>query len=330
MARRGGRGGGGGDKNAETSAAVPAAAAPRPLRCLFAASGAAVLCAALVGSASTYGALAVGGAGVTPALYSYEVVAEYPHDPDAFTQGLVWSAGDGALWESTGLYGESELRRVRLEDGSVDRRARLEPSDFGEGLAEHNGSLLQLTWRSPKGLEYDAATLALKRTFRTPLKDGWGLTNSADGATLVATDSGATLYWLDPSDLRVVKSSTVTDGGAAVLWLNELELIDGEIWANIWQTDCIARIDPDTATVTGWVLMHGLKERAKAAGVRQRKQMDVLNGIAWDAERRRLFVTGKLWPRLFEVRVTRNEGATEADVALARQRCIVKRPTMRG
>jgi len=204
------------------------------------------------------------------------------------------------------------VRQVELRSGAVLRRTATSADVFAEGLARVGDTLLQLTWRSGKGLRYDAATLAPAAAFTTPLKDGWGLTNGADASELLATDGSAQLHTLDADTLQLRRSVTVPASGRPVPMLNELELVDGEVWANVWMTDCVARIDPATGRVNGWLLLHGLRQGLQAEGGAHGAD-DVLNGIAWDAEKRRLFVTGKYWSRLFHIEVSRvADGDAEA------------------
>jgi glutamine cyclotransferase len=226
-------------------------------------------------------------------VYGYEVVNVYPHDPAAFTQGLVYR--DGVLFESTGLSGRSSIRKVRLETGEVLERRDLEPRYFGEGLAHWNDRLIQLTWQSNVAFVYDAATFEPRGTF-SYRGEGWGLTREGD--RLLLSDGSPALRVMDPATFEETGRLTVTDAGRPIFNLNELEVVRGEIFANIWQTDRIARITPDTGRVTGWIDLAGLLPAADRAG-----GVDVLNGIAYDAEGDRLFVTGKLWPKLFQIRV---------------------------
>ena len=232
------------------------------------------------------------GQQAAPALYGYEVVATYPHDPGAFTQGLVYR--DGVLFESTGLRGESTLREVRLETGEVVRRRALARQYFAEGLALWEDRLVQLTWTSGVGFVWDARTFDAVRTFGYT-GEGWGLTN--DGRRLILSDGTEWLRFLDPETLAETGRMRVTDGGRGVGNLNELEYVEGVVYANVWQTDRIAMIDPDTGRVAGWIDLEGLLP------AEHRRGTDVLNGIAWDSDGRRLFVTGKLWPTLFEIRL---------------------------
>lgn len=227
-----------------------------------------------------------------PPVYTYEVINAYPHDPEAFTQGLVF---DGeTLYEGTGLYGRSSLRRVDLASGQVLQQVALEPDYFGEGITVWGDRIIQLTWQSRRGFVYDKTTFERLSDFTYPT-EGWGITH--DGRRLIMSDGSATLYLWNPATFTPVDSVDVYDISGPVVRLNELEYINGEVWANIWQTDRIARIDPVTGQVLGWIDLAGLltpEERAAS---------DVLNGIAYMPESDRLFVTGKLWPKLFEIRV---------------------------
>jgi glutaminyl-peptide cyclotransferase len=232
------------------------------------------------------------GQGAAPTRYGYAVVATYPHDPGAFTQGLVYR--DGVLFESTGLRGESTLREVRLETGQVVRQRALSRQYFAEGLALWEDRLVQLTWTSGLGFVWDTATFEAVRTFGYA-GEGWGL--AQDGRRLILSDGTEWLRFFDPATLAETGRVRVTDGGRSVRNLNELEYIDGVVYANGWQTDRIAMIDADTGRVEGWIDLEGLLPADRRRGV------DVLNGIAWDPDGRRLFVTGKLWPDLFEIRL---------------------------
>jgi glutamine cyclotransferase len=227
-----------------------------------------------------------------PMLYGYEVVHAYPHDREAFTQGLIYR--DGFLFESTGLHGRSSLRKVRLETGEVVQRLAVPAQYFAEGLADWGRTLVQLTWQSQVGFVYDAKTFKRMSTFPYT-GEGWGL--ARDAQRLVMSDGTATLRWLDPATFKETARLTVTDRGAPVANLNELEVVKGEIYANVWGSDRIAVIDPGSGRVTGWIDLSGLLTAAERASV------DVLNGIAFDAVRDRLFVTGKLYPKLFEIRL---------------------------
>lgn len=228
---------------------------------------------------------------------AYTIVNVYPHDPDAFTQGLLYA--DGVLYESTGLYGRSSLRRVELTTGAVLQKRELSEEYFAEGLTLFGERLIQLTWQNRIGFIYDRATFEPMGTF-TYSTEGWGITH--DGRQLIMSDGSATLRFLDPDTFAVRREVMVTDGGRPVVQLNELEYVNGEILANVWQTDRIARIDAVTGRVLGWLDLSGL------LSPEERQFTDVLNGIAYDAETDRLFVTGKLWPKLFEIKLVRSAG----------------------
>jgi glutamine cyclotransferase len=223
--------------------------------------------------------------------YSYRVVRTYPHDPQAFTQGLEFA--DGRLYESTGQYGRSSLRRVDLETGRVLHLKELPEQYFGEGLTLFRNRIYQLTWREGKGLIYDQADFNLLGEFNYAT-EGWGLTH--DRNRLIMSDGSDTLYFLDPATCRVTGQIQVRDGEARVAQLNELEYFQGRILANIWQTDLLAAIDPATGQVVHWIDLAGLLATRGPVAAR-----GVLNGIAWDQEQNRLFVTGKNWPYLFEI-----------------------------
>jgi glutamine cyclotransferase len=231
--------------------------------------------------------------GPTAPVFSYEVVATYPHDPGAFTQGLVYA--DDIFYEGTGIYGESTLRKVDPETGEVIVSVDLGDVFFGEGIALWGDQIIQLTWRERIAFVNDKATFqGLK--FWNYDTEGWGLTT--DGTALIMSDGTPTLYFRDPETFDVIRTVQVTDGGVPVEDLNELEYIDGEVWANVWTTDRIVVIDPATGVVAANVDMTGLlppEERPPGT--------DVLNGIAYDTEGDRLFVTGKKWPKLFEIKL---------------------------
>jgi glutaminyl-peptide cyclotransferase len=223
----------------------------------------------------------------------WEVVASYPHDPDAYLQGLLWH--DGGFFESTGLLGRSTLRRVEWPSGRVVRRVDLPPNVFGEGLARVGNRLVQLTWQSGRAFVYDLKTLRPLEEFRYE-GEGWGL--AFDGTSLIVSDGTDVLTYRDPQRFAPTRRLAVTWNGRPLHRLNELEFIDGEVWANVWYTDFIVRIDPGSGRVSSYLDLTGLLPRG------QRRQEDaVLNGIAYDPATRRLFVGGKLWPSLFEIRV---------------------------
>ncbi len=227
-----------------------------------------------------------GDRGITP----YRVVADFPHDPAAFSQGLV--IVDGQLYEGTGKKGESTLRKVDLKTGRVELFVPLDRSYFGEGITILNDRIYQLTWENHLGFVYDLKTLKQLKTFRYS-GEGWGLTN--DGKHLIMSDGTSMLRYLDPQSFEVVKRVRVRNSQGQVDKLNELEYVKGEILANIWYEDRIARISPDSGEVLGWIDLSNLYPS------RQRSKEDVLNGIAFDEASGRLFVTGKNWPKLYEI-----------------------------
>jgi len=229
---------------------------------------------------------------VTAKNYGYTVVVAYPHDTKAFTEGLVYD--NGVLYESTGMRGQSSVRKVDLKTGKVLKYRTVAARYFGEGLTLLNNRLFQLTWQENTGFVYDKNSFRPTRTF-SYTTEGWGLTT--DGHALIMSDGSATIRYLDPNSLAVTRAITVTDAGQPVTQLNELEYIEGEIFSNVWQTDRIARIDPKTGHVVGWIDLSGLLLPTERIGA------DVLNGIAYDAKGKRLFVTGKYWPKLFEIKL---------------------------
>ncbi len=224
---------------------------------------------------------------------TYRIVHTYPHDSQAYTQGLVFV--DGHLYESTGLNGRSSLRMVDLETGRVLQSAGVPSQYFAEGLAPWGSTLIQLTWQSHVVFVYDRFSFRPLHTLHYP-GDGWGLTE--DGKSLILSDGTATLHFLDPQTLREVRNVVVKDRDSPVTQLNELEYVHGQIYANVWHTDQIARISPSTGQVLGWIDLAGLLAPGEVSDPEA-----VLNGIAYDAARDRLFVTGKLWPKLFEIKV---------------------------
>ncbi|MHB8301581.1 MAG: glutaminyl-peptide cyclotransferase [Acidobacteriaceae bacterium] len=232
--------------------------------------------------------------GIHPAsTESYRIVHAYPHDASAFTQGLVFV--DGMLYEGTGLNGRSSIRMVDLETGRVLQEHDLPKNYFGEGLTDWGNNLIELTWQSHIGFVYDRFSFRVIKTF-VYQGEGWGLTH--DSRHLILSDGTSVLRLLDPATFQQVGQIAVTDGSNPVLNLNELEYIHGEIYANVWQTDRIARISPTTGKVIAWIDLAGLLPAAN------RQSSDaVLNGIAYDSKSNRLFVTGKLWPKLFEIRL---------------------------
>ena len=222
-----------------------------------------------------------------------EVLRSYPHDPRAFTQGLVWA--DGRLFESVGLYGRSALREVDPETGRVLRQVSLPAEEFGEGLALVGDRLFQLTWQEGLARVWRRDDFAPLAEFRYE-GEGWGL--AYDGEHLIQSDGSATLTWRSPADFRVVRTRVVRRDGRAVPYLNELEWADGALYANVWMSDEILRIDPADGRVTAVWDAAGLLSPA------ERQRAEVLNGIAWNPASRRFYLTGKLWPRSFEVELT--------------------------
>jgi len=226
-------------------------------------------------------------------LYGYQVVHVYPHDPKAFTQGLQYV--DGVLYEGTGQHGQSSIRRVKLETGEVLQKRDLPAEHFGEGITVWKNDLIELTWQTHVAFVYDRTTFQPKKQFSYP-GEGWGLTH--DGTNLIMSDGTSELRVLDPVTFVEKRRIKVTAAGDAPLNnLNELEFVKGEILANVWMTDYVARIAPATGKVTGYIDLRGLLSPSERANA------DVLNGIAYDASHDRLFVTGKWWPQLFEITV---------------------------
>nr|KYP61932.1 Glutaminyl-peptide cyclotransferase [Cajanus cajan] len=233
-------------------------------------------------------------------LVSYDtatVVNVFPHDPRAFTQGLVYYRND-TLFESTGLYGQSSVRKVALRTGKVEDVLKMDNSLFGEGLTLLNDRLIQVTWLQNAGFIYDK-NLSKVWEFNHDMKDGWGL--ATDGKVLFGSDGSSRLYQIDPQTFKAISKQVVYYKGHQVHNLNELEYINGEVWANVFMTDCIVRISPNDGSVIGWILLPNLRKELIEAG---NNGIDVLNGIAWDAEQKRIFVTGKLWPKLYEIKVS--------------------------
>ena len=250
------------------------------------------------------GALAwsVGGFGAAEAaipVYAFMVKHAYPHDTGAFTQGLFIK--DGVLYESTGLKGQSSIRRVQLETGRVLQKKEVPAEFFGEGIAAVGDDIVGLTWTSKVGFVYDAKTFDVKRKFSYE-GEGWGLTSN--GKQVFMSDGSPAIRVLDPKTLAEVRRIRVSADGKPITGLNELEWVDGQIYANVWGSNVIARIDPANGNVLGWIDLTGLADPAwKGMG-----PDDVLNGIAWDAVHRRLFVTGKHWPKLFEIELVERTG----------------------
>ena len=232
-------------------------------------------------------------AGFTPPQYGYRIVKTYPHDRTAFIQGFEFR--DGVFYEGTGLVGRSSLRKVNLETGQIQLRYDVPPPFFGEGITVLNDQIFELTWQTQTGFVYDKASFKVKRSFNYP-GEGWGLTN--DGKQIYMSDGSSQIRIWDPAMLKEIRRITVKDGTKEVTNLNELEFVRGEIYANVWQTDRIARISPADGKVLGWIDLSGILPKG------ERPEPDaVLNGIAYDAASDRLFITGKLWPKIFEIKL---------------------------
>ena len=229
----------------------------------------------------------------TPAAWTYTVVNTFAHDPKAFTQGLVFE--DGFLYEGTGLNGRSELRKVELETGNVLQIHKLPDEFFGEGITIYGDRIIQLTYLSRVGFVYNKETFKLLQEFNYPT-EGWGLTH--DGNYLIMSDGTPMLYFLDPETFAQNHKIMVLDQDSPVWGLNELEYIDGQIYANVWPTERIVRIEPETGEVIGWIDMEGI-----LAPQDHSEPVDVFNGIAYDPANRRLFVTGKFYPKLYEIKL---------------------------
>jgi glutamine cyclotransferase len=260
----------------------------RPCRLLV---GAAL--AALVSTLRPFGVPAARAQAALLPIYGYQVVHTYAHDPTAFTQGLQYV--DGVLYEGTGLNGRSSIRKVKLDTGQVLQRRDVPSEYFGEGIVVWKSSLIELTWQSNVAFVYDRTTFAPRKMFHYS-GEGWGLTD--DGTSLIMSDGTNQLRFLDPTTFAERRRLTVTAVGQPLRNLNELEYVKGDILANVWMTDYVARISPATGIVSGYIDLRGLLTPQEKAAA------DVLNGIAYDAQHDRLFVTGKLWPKLFEIRIT--------------------------
>lgn len=238
-----------------------------------------------------------------PEEFTFEVVNKFPHDTKAYTQGLVWL--DGFFYETTGLYGESTLRKVEPTTGKVLQKVSLSHEIFGEGMAIRDGKVYQITWRNQTGFIYDLSTFSQIGTFQYP-GEGWGL--AQNDQYLILSDGTNVLRYLDPNSLREVGRVNVFDGGRGVDQLNELEYVNGKVLANIYQTDRIAQIDPYSGKVTGWINLNGLLKPEERT-----PDTEVLNGIAYDAKSDRLFVTGKRWPFVFEIKLKKSSQPVAAN-----------------
>ena len=232
-----------------------------------------------------------------PSVYTYLIVNTYLHDPNAFTQGLVFE--DGIFYEGTGQYGASHIRKVELATGAVLKKKSIASHLFGEGIAVFGNRLYQLTWKAGICFVYDKNTFALQTQFPYPT-EGWGIAH--DGEKLMMSDGTNVIYFRHPDTFEELGRIEVTDSAGPVPYLNELEYIKGQLFANVWRTDRIVRIDPKTGAVTGWIDLTGLLPQTD----RLQHRVDVLNGIAYDAEMDRIFVTGKWWPKVFEIKLVAN------------------------
>ncbi len=241
-----------------------------------------------------------GGDVYMPVAISYDIVNEYPHDPAAFTEGLEYK--DGFLYESTGQYGSSDLRKVDLKTGKVLQSVKMDARYFGEGITILNGKIYQLTYREGKGFVYDLATFKVEKTFTFQANEGWGMTNN--GTHLIFDDGGNVLHFLDPVSFAEVKRLNVIDEHGPVNDINEAELINGYIYANQWRTELILKIDTTTGKVVGRADLSSLRQRTGiAAPSNDPHAPEVMNGIAYDAANNRIYITGKNWPKLFEIRL---------------------------
>jgi glutaminyl-peptide cyclotransferase len=253
------------------------------------------LCASALLAISLVSSCSAPSASAEPVEYSYKVVKVYPHDTAAFTEGLVMD--QGVMYEGTGLNGHSSIRRVDLETGKVLQSYELPQEYFGEGITTLNNSLIQLTWQSHVGFVYDKSSFQELSRFSYPT-EGWGITG--DTRRLIMSEGTSNLIFLDPKTFASTGTVAVQDRGTAINNINELEFIKGQVYANIWQTNKIAIIDPQSGWVTGWIDLTGLLQTQNYNG-----QVDVLNGIAYDSALDRLFVTGKYWPYLFQIELVK-------------------------
>jgi len=224
---------------------------------------------------------------------SYEIIDKYPHDPEAFTQGLIWH--DGLLYEGTGLYGRSSLRQVDLKTGIVLKKISLPAEFFGEGITIFNNRIYQLTWKSNIGFIYDLDSFQQLETFSYS-HEGWGITH--DGKRLIISDGTPVLHFIDPFTFKETGHIRVYEKDKPIYRINELEFVKGNIYANIWQSNKVAIIDPGTGQILAWL---DLTDILKQEDICQK--VDVLNGIAYDMKNEYLFITGKLWPKIFQIKI---------------------------
>ncbi|CAI5467919.1 unnamed protein product [Closterium sp. Yama58-4] len=263
-----------------------------------------------------------------PYILTFDLIKTFPHDTSAFTEGLLFvshnasggrSSGEGIFYESTGMRGQSTVREVDVATGKVLKQVPQGAQVFSEGLALVNNRLFQLAWQVKTGTIYNRKSLQKIGSFRHQMTDGWGL-STYNQSLLVGSDGTSYIYFISATTFKTLHKVKVMDGGTPIAWINELEVRGGLIYANVWQTDCIAVIDPLSGRVAAWMDLQRLRALA-AAQVKANQQFDVLNGIAWDAQQRRLFVTGKYWPLVFQIAPKTIMGSTPDDVAAIRLRC---------
>lgn len=231
-----------------------------------------------------------------PTKYGYDILKTYSHDPKAYTQGLIYE--DGFMYEGTGQYGESSIRKIDMKDGKIQANLSIDNNLFGEGITIYKDKIYQITWRSHKGFVYDLKTFTLESTFQYN-SEGWGITTAGDH--LIMSDGSNKLYHISPSTFNIIKEIEVYDHNGEVSQLNELEYVDGLVWANIWLTDRIVVIDPETGVVKAELDMSNLLTPADKALTNDKD--DVLNGIAYNPEKKTFYVTGKRWPKMFEIKI---------------------------
>lgn len=235
-----------------------------------------------------------------PPAINYTIIKSYPHDTSSYTEGLFWQ--NNALYESTGNYGSSELRRNDLATGKADKMIKLDKQYFGEGISLINNKIYQLTYKEKKVFVYDAATFNKIKEFEWVTGEGWGM--SHNDSELIITNGSSNLYWVDPETFRIKRITGVTDNYGPVTYLNELEYVDGSIYANIWQTNDIVKIDPATGKVTGKMNMAGLLDKNGTPRPDEwYGEGNVLNGIAYDPAKKSFYITGKDWPAVFEIKL---------------------------
>ncbi|MBS1771337.1 MAG: glutaminyl-peptide cyclotransferase [Bacteroidetes bacterium] len=235
-----------------------------------------------------------------PKMINFSVVAEYPHDAKAFTEGLEYV--DGVLYESAGQYEKSDIRKTELQTGKVLQQQKLDAKYFGEGITVLNDKIYQLTYKEKTGFVYDKKTMKLMQTFMFPNAEGWGMTN--DGTNIIYSDGTDVIYYMDPATFKQVKTVSVTNQYGPLTNINELEYINGYIYANIWQADVIVKIDPNTGKVVAMADLANLRQQTGIPAPSANEDApEVMNGIAYDKKGNRIFITGKNWPKLFEIKL---------------------------